>query len=279
MVFLSVIPERIRTLLAAWGKNPIEIVDVTFRASVADKRAYRLVFEDGSKAKARLLMGRDHAARWCDLRKSIGDRPFFSSLLLHEGETVLEEWVEGEVLSSKAPLTDRLFEAGAVLACIHAEPMPESGMTDASAQADELCALLSVLVRAKAIDADAERRLAMRLRMEAPGSMRVGLAHHDFCGENLVLHDSRGVVSIDHEWMRIGSLDFDLARALRQWKLDGMQREAFVEGYISNGGAVDLRAFNFWLLANDIFASEVRVRRSWPDASATVARLLEWIER
>jgi len=273
------IPKPIQALISSWKKNPIEIVDVTFRTSVAEKRAYRLVFEDGTKAKARLLMGSEHAARWCALRKAIGDRPFFSSLLFNIGTSVLEEWVEGRVLSDANLSTSLLFDAGRSLAGIHTVPVPEGGVADASAQASELCALLSVLVQAGAIGVDAEHRLAARLHTQAPERMRVGLAHHDFCGENLVLHDSRGVVSIDHEWMRIGSLDFDLARALRQWQLEGMQREAFVEGYIANGGAVDLRAFNFWLLANDIFAAEVRVRRGWPDAPATVARLLEWIER
>jgi hypothetical protein len=103
MSSIVVIPDPIRSLLLSWGKTPVGISDVTSRASVAEKRAYRVSFEDGSKAKARVLMGGDHAARWCELRRSVGGRMFLSSMLWSEGNAVLEEWIEGDVLPRIAP--------------------------------------------------------------------------------------------------------------------------------------------------------------------------------
>lgn len=271
------IPDPIRSLLSSRGETPIEIHDVTGRAAVANKRTYRLVFEGARQAKARLLMGRDHAACWGNLRRKVGQRPFLSSLLLQAGTAVLEEWVEGEVLPQTNPADRLLHEAGAVLAMIHQTAVPEQRLADAGLEAAKLRALLSALTQLSAITQDEADQLATRLNQKTPTRMHVGLAHHDFCGENLVFHASRGVVSIDHEWMRVGSLDFDVARAIRQWSLSHEVRGIFLRGYAAAEGPVEVNHLDFWLLANDIFASEVRVRRGWSDAPATVSRLKSWI--
>jgi thiamine kinase-like enzyme len=279
MSSIVVIPDPIRSLLLSWGKTPVGIFDVTGRASVAEKRAYRVSFEDGSKAKARVLMGGDHAARWCELRRSVGGRMFLSSMLWSEGNAVLEEWIEGDVLPRTAPQDHLLEEPAGVLARMHQIEVPGRGVVDASAEVRTYGPLLSSLALASAISTEAELQLAAKLSRLAPARMHVGLAHHDFCGENLVLQSSRGVVSIDHEWMRVGSLDFDVARAIRQWSLPDAGSDVFLRRYAAAGGPVDIANLDFWLLANDIFASEVRVRRGWPDAPATVKRLMSWIDR
>ncbi len=276
---LDELPDPVRSLLLSRGETPLEIHDVTVRAAVANKRTYRLVFEGGRQAKARLLMGSDHAARWGDLRQKVGQQPFLSSLLSQAGTAVLEEWVEGEVLPQANPPVSLLQEVGAVLARIHQTEVPEQRLEDVGVEAAKLRSLLSALTRFSAITQDEADQLDIELSGRTPTLMHVGLAHHDFCGENLVLHASRGVVSIDHEWMRVGSLDFDVARAIRQWSLTSEERETFLRGYAAAGGPVNLANLEFWLLANDIFASEVRVRRGWGDAPATVLRLKSWIDR
>lgn len=273
----SNIPESIRSLISKSGKNPVEITDITNRVGVAGKRAYRLGFEDGSQAKARLLLGADHAMRWGALRKKIGYRPFYSSLLLQIEAAVLEEWVPGEVLPQTNPHADLLREAGAVLARIHRTDVPEYGLEDAEPEVAKCSEWLSELARVSVIDEKTARLLTRRIWLEAPARMIMGVAHLDFCGENLVLHPKRGVVSIDNERMQIGSLNFDLARAVRRWGLKENGRQCFLAGYSDEGGPVDTSNLDFWLLANDIFASEVRVRLGWADAPATVRLLLNWI--
>ncbi len=275
----SNIPESIRPLFLKSGKNPIQITDITNRVGVAGKRAYRLGFEDGSQAKARLLLGADHAMRWGALREKIGENPFFSSLILQIETVVLEEWVPGEVLPQTNPPAELLREAGAVLARIHKTAVPDFEVEDAAPEVAKCCEWVSELARFSAIDAESTRLLTLRIRQEAPSRTSVGVAHLDFCGENLVLHPQRGVVSIDHEWLRIGSLDFDVARAVTQWGLNVNERRCFLAGYSNEGGPVNTSNLDFWLLANDIFSSEVRVRRGWADAPATVRRLLNWIGR
>lgn len=273
------IPESVYPLLSQWGKFPVEISDVTARSGVAGKRAYRLTFEDGSQAKARLLLGADHARRWGALRAKIGKRPFLSSVCLQIGTAVLEEWVPGETLPQVNPPDDLLREAGAVLARVHQTDVPEFEMEDAETEVARCRGWLSKLTQASAIDAESERLLDLRIRRDAPARTCMGITHHDFCGENLILHPQRGVVSIDHEWMRIGSLDFDLARAVRQWGLNETERQCFLAGYANEGGPVNFSGLNFWLFVNDILDSEVRVRRGWTDAPATVQRLLTWTEQ
>ncbi len=115
--------------------------------------------------------------------------------------------------------------------------------------------------------------------MHPPAKTFHGLVHYDFCGENLVLHPSRGLVSIDHEWMRVDSLEFDLARAVGRWRLDTDAAQAFVAAYRKAGGVALTDSLSWWALTHDLFASEVRVRRGWLDAPATVKRLMSWIDR
>lgn len=230
------IPDPIRSLLLSWGKTPVGISDVTGRASVAEKRAYRVSFEDGSQAKARVLLGADHAARWCELRRSVGGQICLSSMLWSEGDAVLEEWIEGDVLPRTAPQDHLLEEPAGVLAQIHQIDVSGRGVVEACAEVGTYSPLLSSLALASAISTDAEHQLAAKLNRLAPARMHVGLAHHDFCGDNLVLHSSRGVVSIDHEWMRVGSLDFDVARAIRQWNLPDAGIDVFLRGYAAAGG-------------------------------------------
>jgi hypothetical protein len=148
---LDEIPDPVRSLLLSRGETPVEIHDVTVRAAVANKRTYRIVFEGGRQAKARLLMGSEHAARWGDLRRKVGQQAFLASLLSQAGAAVLEEWVEGEVLPQANPPERLLQEAGAVLARIHQTAVPEQRIGDAGAEAANLRSLLSALTGLSAI--------------------------------------------------------------------------------------------------------------------------------
>jgi len=276
---MTPLTEELTALLKGSKRRLVAAEDLTVRRSVEGKKAYRLGFDDGTVCKGRLLLGAEHAAAWGRLRSQVGSRPFLCAMLGQNGRAVLEEWVEGPVLSMSDPSPEILHRAGEVLAQMHSTAVPGCGVFSAAPQVEESRGWLKALVGAGAFDAATEGKLAAELRALAPDRTTFGLVHHDFCGENLVLHSGRGIVSIDHEWMHVGSHDFSLARALRRWNLDGAPRQAFLKGYLSSGGSADLGALDFWLLANDIFASEVRVRRGWPDAPATVDRLVAWTRR
>ena len=115
---------------------------------MAEKRAYFVSFEDGSKAKARVLMGGEHAARWCELRRSVGGQICLSSMLWSEGDAVLEEWIEGDVLPRTAPQDHLLEEPAGVLARIHQIDVSGRGVVDACAEVAKHSPLISSLTSA-----------------------------------------------------------------------------------------------------------------------------------
>ncbi len=272
-------PPFVGVLTASLGKRLARVRDVASRSDVPDKRCLQLEFADGSRAKARLLMDEEHAAAWIALRHHIGEKSFLCAVLAQAGRAVLEEWVDGEVLPMDDCPLPLVRDAGAVLACLHRVDVATTQPKDdpITTEFARLEARLEALVGGGGLDAAAASRLRHRAEVSLPASCHGGVAHFDFCGRNLVLHRERGIVSIDHEWMRVDALELDVARALSQWSLVGPARESFLRGYGESGGRASLESLDFWLLCAQVAVAELRHRRNWNDAPAALARLLAWL--
>jgi thiamine kinase-like enzyme len=256
------------------GRDIESFQEIGPRGAFGGRRAIQAVLKDGSQVKARWLPDEDRADAWHALREKIGRRSFLSDCLHRQGRMVVEEWVEGETLPMTNPEEDILKLAAEALAEIHCL---EIGVPSISATCSEILeadSRIRSLVEREAISLSLAARLRELLRSEPPVEKRHGLTHLDFCGENLVRHPTRGIVSIDHEWMCAGSLEFDLARAICRWELKGAEAGVFVTAYKKAGGPACTKAMPWWLLANDIFAAEIRVRRGWADATETLGRLV-----
>lgn len=274
----ATIPKDLATLLAKLGHNAEVAEVITKRSGLQDRLTLRLVLDDGSLLKARWLASKEHAESWNRLRELIGNSPYLARLLHREGSILLEEWVEGNALAMVDVPDDQLVAASAVLAQLHSLEVPEGGVASCALEMQWIQELLGSLVARAGLSAAQAGHLEDKMRRTLPKQTIRGLIHYDFCGENLVAHPLRGVVSIDHEWLCMHSLDFDLARAVHRWNLTGRSREVFLEGYRSSGGRAGQEQLDWWLLANDIFAAEVRIRRNWADAPDTVRRLMTQIE-
>ena len=268
------LPPELGDCLLRMGRNVQDAEEITTRSTSSEREAFRLVLDDGSFVKARWLLGEAHASRWNRLRNAVGDPLFLTATLHREGRFVLEEWIEGEPLPMLDVPAALLGQAGELLARMHLMDVPGRGTVEAADEVRRMDKLIDSLVSHGAFAESAAGGLRARLWESAPDHTVNGLAHFDFCGENLVMHPSRGLVSIDNEWMCLGSLEYDVARALYRWDLTGVARETFLGSYRAAGGAAAVDALDWWFFANSIHASEIRVRRAWPDAAATVAGLL-----
>jgi thiamine kinase-like enzyme len=252
---------------------------ISTRADVSGRLALKVVLDDGAQIKARWLADEGQATAWHALRMQIGSMAAFSDCLHREGRMVVEEWVKGETLPMVNPTEEILKRAAETLAEIHRLEIGPRETLSTRAELQRADSRIHSLVLHESIPPSAAKALREALQANPPAETKLGLAHADFCGENLVQNPSRGIVSIDHEWMRVGSLEFDLGRAICRWGLMGPAASAFVAAYSAAGGPASSEALPWWLLANDILASEVRVRHGWADAPTTVSRLLSRIER
>jgi len=268
------IPDDLASLLGRLGRRAELAEAITKRSGLNERLALRLVLDDGSLLKARRLATTEHAESWSRLRRLIGDRTYLASLLHQEGALVLEEWIEGDALPMTNIGAEQLVAAGEVLARLHCLQVPEGGVEPCTTQISWIRDLLTSLVARSALSAVQAKGLEDEMKRTLPDKALRGVIHHDFCGENLVLNTPRGIVSIDHEWLCVGFLEFDIARAISRWNLTDASCATFLRAYDSEGGPGSHEQLRYWLLASRVFAAEVRVRRGWPDAQVSVENLL-----
>lgn len=267
------LPEDLARHLCLLGRKALRVERIPTRCGSQDKLCLRLCLDNGSTVKARWLATEEHAVNWNRLRGLVGKQPFLSDRLSHDGSMVLEDWVTGNTLPMENSSAEQLNKAGEVLARIHELPIPGRGITTSDLEVQRIVDLLGSLVSQHALSRIEADALEHKVKHSSPQSTFRGLIHYDFCGENLVQSTSRGIVSIDHEWMCLSSLEFDLARAIYRWNLTGQSRASFLDGYRLAGGQANCEALDWWLFANEVFAAVIRWRRGWPDAAATVRHL------
>ncbi len=257
------LPPEIVELLACSGRPVERVAEVTSQSWRCSKAAFRVGFADGSTAKARLFLDEAGAGRTEAIFAWLGTDPALARMILRQGRASLEEWVEGETLGDAPPAPDVAEEAGRLLAGWHGVPTAGSPERLAEPGSGSILARLdgwlgTLRHAGKLAPADCQALLGWAEDRQ-PASVRVGVVHRDFCGANLVRHPTRGLVSIDHEWMAVGFVGLDLARSLERWGLTGPSRTAFLEGYRAVAGPAELESLAFWSLAADVFGGQLRL--------------------
>jgi len=232
----------------------------------------------GTRLKVRSFLTPDAVAAMVRVRQWLGDHPGFSRLLAWSSTLVLEEWVEGECLQAAHASPAQARAAGALLAELHRIPMPQGQPAEAPVhfQLEQGLIRLQELADTGALPPARARRLAQELQARAPRLSRQGLVHSDFCGENLVWSETRGVVSIDNEGLRLGPLASDLGRSVVRWPLPAEAREAFFSGYAFRGGPAETDQHSFWLLLAHVKTAWFRARHDPATAAAPLQALKEW---
>ena len=186
-------------------------------------------------------------------------------ILLVTRRVVVEEWVEGVSLAHLPLSETRLGKAADLLGALHAtrevghRKLPVSRRVRPFVRrAERHLARLA----ASAVIGETERRSTTRaLTRFAPEHALAGVTHDDFCAENLVEDPSGRVVAVDNEHMRIGFLEFDVARTWYRWPMSEEAWERFEDRYALWRGPVDRENVPFWRLAAVLSSAYVRLTR------------------
>lgn len=269
------LPAELAQWLSDCGYTVSAYSDISGRSDIRGKFCLRLTLADGRLIKCRRLASLEHAQRWLRIRKRVGDKRYLAKFIANHDQYVLEEWVTGSTLSMINPTPIRLRKSGEVLASLHNvfrgrnRPVPiKRDLAWIQTTATKLCEAAGF--------SDSEQSLLQRVIYNgSPAATNRGVIHYDFCGENLIWSTTRGIVSIDHEWMSRKSLEFDLARTMLRWDLNPDAKRFFLEGYWQAGGIACVDHLHWWLLINDIASTEVACRWQFGEASERVAQLLE----
>lgn len=234
----------------------------------AAKATWRVQLPGGAEAKVRLLRTSEQVERFLAFRRALGAQPGLTDVLHVHGRALLEEWVPGPTLAETKPTDAQLAGAARLLATLHRAPRPANVTPTWSAETElpSLMHALRYLAEAGALSDGERGALAAMLAPLEGASRTMALVHGDFCGENLVSHATRGVVSIDHEWLDVGPAEFDLGRTLQRWPLSPAARQRFVACYAGAGGPAVLDDVPLWEFAAEILSAMIRVRHGRPEA-------------
>ena len=260
--------------LDSLGVTPVEAFDISGRPSEASARAtLKLVLEDGRAVKVRRY-ARPARARRAARLLGLLCLDHLPRVLLFAGRVMVEEWIDGLALSHLSLSEERLGQAANLLGCLHGtrmmagRPLFVPQCTRPLRRRAER--QLVGLVAAGAIR-DYERRLVFQgLARFAPERAVVGLTHHDFCAENLVEDPHGRIFAVDNEHMRVGFIEFDLARTWYRWPMPQGAWGRFLDHYtVVRGAELDLRAWPFWQMAALVYGAHVRSVR-WKGAQIDV---------
>lgn len=216
----------------------------------------RVDLDGGAVVKVRHLESAEAAGRLVRIRESL-DRSF-SAVLGWEGQTLVEEWIEGVPLDKLPADENHLDEAATLLGRLHRKPADLPADLPEAAPLDQAVGDLEKCRAAGLIPGDDVDRLADLLRRFDPGRTEQTLTHRDFCAENIIVDSSGALRVVDNEWIAYGPPGFELGRTRSRWRMspDGWAR--FVAAY----GAVrpiDDDALTFWSIAGAAWSIRLRI--------------------
>jgi len=251
--------------LRALGVTPLEIHEVTALPSVAaSRRTLRVVVAEGYSLKVRRYSRPARARVAVALRRGLSnDR--LPGILLFTGRVLVEEWIEGVSLAHLPLSEGRLQQAADLLDGLHAtrevggQSLPVSRRVRPLLRRAER--QLARLAAAAAVTEAERRRIARALADFAPEHALAGVTHDDFCAENLVEDRSGRLFAVDNEHMRIGFLEFDLARAWYRWPMPGETWQRFRERYGARHWPADRETAPFWRLTAVLCSAYLRLVR------------------
>lgn len=238
---------------------------------------------DGRIVKVRRASRVAAARRYAALVRALPQLPL-APVYLREGRVVVEAWIRGAPLSALPRTPARIAAAAAILRALHdVRRLGGRGLVARRASTRhfgaDLARRLAALVAAGAVGARDAARIDRALAATRPTHARIGVIHGDLCAENLVEDRAGGLHVVDNAGMRIGFLDYDLARAWYRWPMPNGAWRLFLACY-ADGGPIDLAApAPFWRLAAVIRSAYLRVTRATPAADVPLLRLRALVRR
>jgi thiamine kinase-like enzyme len=243
--------------------------------------AYRIELDSDRVIRARRLEDDATARRLFDIRRLLPEA--FAAPFDCFGRVLLEEWIDGDALRDTIPSDTLLQQAGSLLAYVHLTRevlgRRTHDMCDTAAVREKAAGCLRSIRAAGEIDLDQLRTIEETLARTDPGSVRVGLVHTDFCGENMVVDPRGRLYVVDNERLGIGPLVGDVARTWYRWALPAPAFDRFRAAYATAVPWDDaFVAFKFWQLHAVILSAAMRLRLDPERAHVPLACLRAMVE-
>jgi len=229
---------------------------------------FRLVLMDGRIVKGRRFKSAEKRESVTALYPSLEGLPFSRILSMH-GAATIEEWIHGSPVDPEELSAERTHDLATILGTLHSRSVPREIVTNENPDVDEysdrLASQLRLLVDQGHSDSQRAERLFTRATARVPTELENGIMHTDFHPRNMILNRDGEVWTVDNEDLRLGALDYDVARCWRQWPMTRAQRDAFCSAY---GHIRSLESFlthqEFWSICTLVNSTFIHLRYQQP---------------
>lgn len=207
------------------------------KRSDSPRASFRLNLADGRIFKGRQFDTKDQRTSVTSLLSKLEGLPF-NSVIATRGIATIEEWIVGSPLVMRDVRNEFIVTSANVLGRLHSIqdypretpfiPEPET------VSLDRIKHELDDLHRQGLLRGDTVLPLFYIAEDNKPAELKFGFIHTDFHPENMIVTADGTLYIIDNEHIKIGALDFDLARSWSRWPMNDSQREIFRMTYEEN---------------------------------------------
>lgn len=214
--------------------------------------SFKLTLADGRVLKARCFPKAEEAENVKHLSQFL-DPAHFPRVLASYGRGLLIEWIEGKPLGCQKCKIDIFIKAGTIQGALHNSLLPrelyEQSRSDSHYWQNRLEQKIKYLIEKGFLTESEGKRLLSIARIHSYNNFAIGLAHGDYCLENMILNDEDDLSIIDIETISITAFAYDLARTTCRWRMNTEQRQAYLNSYSKFLNPDDfLRNFSFWII-------------------------------
>ena len=247
----------------------VDSFEETTRLATGRRRAcFRLKLKDGRTVKGRRFASEEMRESFTALYPALDGLPF-SRLLACFGFATVEEWVPGTQVHAEYLDSQQMDGLATVLGRLNCRPIPHAASTarirGVSWHANRLRNLLSELVADGYMESDYAARTLNLALDDMPPDFECGVIHTDYHPGNMILKQQNEIWTIDNEGLRIGVLDYDLARSWRQWPMTPQQRETFLKAYGRFRRPDSFLAHQrFWSISTLVMTARINSRHQRP---------------
>jgi len=229
---------------------------------------FKLELQDGRTVKARRFKSVGKHESVTVLYPALKGLPFSRLLAVH-GAATIGEWVPGAPVEPGDVSHELTRSLVTILGNLHCRKAPcefaSANTRSVDGYSVRLRDQLAVLVSNGHIKShDATTLIDLAVKSQPPNSAK-GIIHTDFHPRNMTMKQNDEVWMIDNEGIRLGALDYDIARCWRQWPMTREQRDIFCEAY-SSFRSLDLFLPHqeFWSICTLVQSARIHARFRQP---------------
>lgn len=204
------------------------------RAPGKRRACFRLRLKDGRIVKGRRFASVEKRETFTSLCPAL-DRLPFSRVLAAHGAATIEEWVPGTPVEPDDLVGGFTGDLATVLGNLNRRPIPREASTakirGVNWHTNRLRNFLAELTTQGHVNSTFTTKIFDLASDNQPPDFECGVIHTDFHPQNMVLREQNEICTIDNEGLRIGVLDFDIARCWRRWPMTREQRNVFRQAY------------------------------------------------